>query len=173
MFNDLKTRGIGDILIAVTDGLKGLPSLIYGPARRCKPASCTCYATASTTHRGKTAGWRRRSGDLRGSAKRPAALNAFEASATEASDGGSPGWPVSRSSRSLPDPARDLHHQRDQPQSQLRKIIKTRGHFPGRAGANCYGWPCAHPADWTGLLEWRQAMNQFAIAFGERFTNPT
>ena len=28
MFNDLKTRGVGDILIAVTDGLKGIPEAL-------------------------------------------------------------------------------------------------------------------------------------------------
>jgi hypothetical protein len=29
-------------------------------------------------------------------------------------------------------------------------------------------------ADWTrSVMEWRQAMNQFAIAYGERFTHPT
>ena len=28
MFNDLKTRGVHDILIAVTDGLKGMPEAL-------------------------------------------------------------------------------------------------------------------------------------------------
>jgi len=28
VFNDLKTRGVGDILIAVTDGLKGMPEAL-------------------------------------------------------------------------------------------------------------------------------------------------
>ena len=28
VFNDLRTRGVGDILIAVTDGLKGMPEAL-------------------------------------------------------------------------------------------------------------------------------------------------
>ena len=43
VFNDLKTRGVSDILIAVTDGLKGMPEALGAvfPPRRCRPASCT------------------------------------------------------------------------------------------------------------------------------------
>jgi putative transposase len=43
VFNDPKTRGVGDILIAVVDGLKGLAEPSRSPSRRprCRPASCT------------------------------------------------------------------------------------------------------------------------------------
>jgi putative transposase len=43
VFNDLKTRGVADILIAVTDGLKGMPRrwARCSRPRRCRPASCT------------------------------------------------------------------------------------------------------------------------------------
>jgi len=43
VFNDLRTRGVADILIAVTDGLKGMAEALGAvfPAPRCKPASCT------------------------------------------------------------------------------------------------------------------------------------
>lgn len=43
VFNDLKTRGVADILIAVTDGLKGIGEAlgaVFRP-RRCRRASCT------------------------------------------------------------------------------------------------------------------------------------
>lgn len=42
VFNDLKTRGVNDILIAVTDGLKGMPEALAAvfPATS-KPASST------------------------------------------------------------------------------------------------------------------------------------
>ena len=42
VFNDLKTRGCADIIIAVTDGLKGMPRRWPWPirARRCRPAWC-------------------------------------------------------------------------------------------------------------------------------------
>jgi len=43
VFNDLKTRGVADILIAVTDGLKGIGEALGRCSRppRCRPASCT------------------------------------------------------------------------------------------------------------------------------------
>ena len=43
VFNDLKTRGVADILIAVTDGLKGMPRPWPQSSRprRYQPASCT------------------------------------------------------------------------------------------------------------------------------------
>ena len=43
VFNDLKTRGVADILIAVTDGLKGMPEKRCQRCSRpppCRPASC-------------------------------------------------------------------------------------------------------------------------------------
>lgn len=43
VMNEMKNRGVGDILIAVVDGLKGFrrPSLRCSRIRRCKLASCT------------------------------------------------------------------------------------------------------------------------------------
>ena len=41
VFNDLKTRGCNDILIAVTDGLKGMGEARSTPPQHCRPASCT------------------------------------------------------------------------------------------------------------------------------------
>jgi putative transposase len=42
VFTDLKTRGCQDILIAVTDGLKGMSEALAAvfPPPRCRPASC-------------------------------------------------------------------------------------------------------------------------------------
>ena len=43
VMNDLKDRGVQDILIAVADGLKGFPEAISAvfPKTRSRPASCT------------------------------------------------------------------------------------------------------------------------------------
>jgi len=59
--------------------------------------------------------------------------------------------------------------------SQLRKIIKTRGHFPSDDAASKLIWlalqnitadrGCAAP-------DWKTAMNQFAILYQDRFTQP-
>jgi hypothetical protein len=55
----------------------------------------------------------------------------------------------------------------------LRKIIKTRGHFPSDEAATKLIWLALRniTADWgRAAKEWREAMNQFAIAYGDRFT---
>ena len=57
--------------------------------------------------------------------------------------------------------------------ARLRKIIKTRGHFPGDDAATKLIWLALRniTADWgRSAMEWREAMNQFAIAYGDRFT---
>ena len=57
--------------------------------------------------------------------------------------------------------------------SQLRKIIKTRGHFPSDDAATKLIWLAlrniGHDSG-RSVREWRDAMNQFAIAYGDRFT---
>ena len=60
--------------------------------------------------------------------------------------------------------------------AQLRKIIKTRGHFPTDEAATkliglalrnvTAGWSRAAP-------DWKQAMNQFAILYADRFARPS
>jgi transposase-like protein len=59
--------------------------------------------------------------------------------------------------------------------SRLRKIIKTRGHFPSDEAATKLIWLALRniTVDWgRAAKEWKEAMNQFAIAYGERFTRP-
>ena len=54
-----------------------------------------------------------------------------------------------------------------------RKIIRTRGHFPSDEAATKLMWLALRNImvdSGRSVREWRQAMNQFAIAFGDRFT---
>jgi transposase-like protein len=48
VFNDLKTRGVGDILIAVTDGLKGMAEALAAsrasPTRRRRGSTARCWS---------------------------------------------------------------------------------------------------------------------------------
>ena len=56
--------------------------------------------------------------------------------------------------------------------SQLRKIIKTRGHFPSDDAATKLIWLALKKItdQWINAApDWKTAMNQFAIAYGERF----
>lgn len=59
--------------------------------------------------------------------------------------------------------------------SRLRKIIKKRGHFPNDDAATKLIWLALRniTPDWgRAVKEWKEAMNEFAIAYGERFTPP-
>ena len=56
---------------------------------------------------------------------------------------------------------------------QLRKIIKTRGHFPTDEAAIKLLWLALRNVlakSVRSAFDWKRAMNQFAILFGERFT---
>lgn len=55
---------------------------------------------------------------------------------------------------------------------QLRKIIKTRGHFPTDEAATKLIWLALRniTADWgCAAKDWKEVMNQFAILYADRF----
>jgi transposase-like protein len=57
--------------------------------------------------------------------------------------------------------------------SQLRKIIKTRGHFPSDEAATKLIWLALRNVmteRGRSVRQWHEAMNQFAVAYGDRFT---
>jgi len=57
---------------------------------------------------------------------------------------------------------------------RLRKIVKNRGHFPSDDAASKLLFLALRniEKDWKmPQRTWKQAANQFAIMFGERFTN--
>jgi putative transposase len=59
--------------------------------------------------------------------------------------------------------------------AQLRKIIKTRGHFPSDDAASKLIWLALRniTADWgRAAPDWKTAMSQFAILYQDRFTQP-
>ncbi|OXJ07910.1 hypothetical protein CFB39_37515 [Burkholderia sp. AU6039] len=58
----------------------------------------------------------------------------------------------------------------------LRKIIKTRGHFPTDEAAAKLIWLALRniTADWgRAAHDWKTAMNQFAILYEDRFVRPS
>jgi putative transposase len=59
--------------------------------------------------------------------------------------------------------------------ARVRKIIKTRGHFPNDDAATKLIWLALRniSAAWSrSSPAWRPAMNQFAILYGDRFLAP-
>jgi len=60
--------------------------------------------------------------------------------------------------------------------ARLRKIIKTRGHFPTDEAATKLLWLALRniTRHWTmPVRPWREAMSQFAVLYRERFVAPS
>ena len=189
VFNDLKTRGVADILIAVTDGLKGIPEALAAVFPATTLQTCIVHLIRNSLD---YASWKDRK--ALATALKPiytapsAEAAAAELDALEAGPWGKKfptvvatwrrAWdrvipffafsPAVRRVIYTTNAIESLH-------SRLRKIIKTRGHFPSDDAATKLLWLALRniTADWgRAAKEWKEAMNQFAIAYGERFTRP-
>lgn len=190
VFNDLKNRGVDDILIAVTDGLKGIPEALGAVFPATTLQTCIVHLIRNSMD---YASWKDRkalAAALRPIYTAPSAeAAAAELDGLEAGPWGQKfptvvatwrrAWdrvipffafsPAVRRVIYTTNAIESLH-------SQLRKIIKTRGHFPSDDAATKLLWLALRniTADWgRAAREWKEAMNQFAIAYGERFTRPT
>ena len=189
VFNELKTRGVEDILIAVTDGLKGIPEALGAVYPATTLQTCIVHLIRNSLD---FASWKDRKALAAAlkpiytatSAEAAAnALDAFEAGAwglkfptvvaawRRAWDRVIPFFAFSPAVRRViytTNAIESIH-------ARLRKIIKTRGHFPSDDAATKLIWLALRniTADWgRSAKEWREAMNQFAIAYGDRFTRP-
>jgi transposase-like protein len=186
VFNDLKTRGVDDVLIAVTDGLKGVPEALAAAFPRTTLQTCVVHLIRNSL---EFAGWKDRK--PLAAALRPiyTAVNAEAAEAAlaafEAGDWGKRYPTVTATWRRAwdrvipffgyaPDVRRVIYTTNaiESINARLRKIIKTRGHFPSDDAAIKLIWLALRniTAEWSrAAREWKAAMNQFAIAYGDRF----
>lgn len=190
VFNDLKGRGVHDILIAVTDGLKGMPEALGAVFPATTLQTCIVHLIRNSLD---YASWKDRKGLA--AAIRPlyTAVSAEAAqSQLEAFSQGPWGQkfpPVVAAWRSawdrvipffaFPPAVRKVIYTTNAIESinsQLRKIIKTRGHFPTDEAATKLIWLALRKitADWSRAThDWKTAMNQFAILYAERFVQPS
>jgi len=187
VFNDLKTRGVGDILIAVTDGLKGMPEALATVYPATTLQTCIVHLIRNSLD---YASWKDRK--LLAAAIRPI-YTAASAEAAEAElDAFARGpWGVKFPTVvaawrrawdrvipffAFPPPIRRVIYTTNAIESinaRLRKIIKTRGHFPSDDAASKLIWLALRniTADWgRAAKDWKEAMNQFAILYEDRFT---
>jgi putative transposase len=187
VFNDLKTRGVADILIAVTDGLKGMPEALGAVFPATTLQTCIVHLIRNSLD---YASWKDRK--LLAAAIKPiytapsaeaaqAELDAFEqgpwgrkfptvvAAWRRAWDRVIPFF-------AFPPAVRRVIYTTNAIESinaRLRKIIKSRGHFPSDDAATKLIWLALRniTADWgRAAHNWKEAMNQFAILYEERFT---
>ena len=187
VFNDLKTRGVNDILIAVTDGLKGMPEALGAVFPATTLQTCIVHLIRNSLD---YASWKDRK--LLAAAIKPiyTAPSAEAAQAElDAFERGSWGqkfptvavawrraWDRVIPFFAFPPAVRKVIYTTNAIESinaRLRKIIKTRGHFPSDDAATKLIWLALRniTADWgRAAHNWKEAMNQFAILYADRFT---
>ena len=189
VFNDLRTRGVADILIAVTDGLKGMPEALAAVFPATTLQTCIVHLIRNSLD---YATWKDRK--VLATAIRPiyaapsaeAALAELQAFEQGPWGGKYPtitaawrrAWDHVIPFFAFPPAVRRVIYTTnaiESVNSQLRKIIKSRGHFPSDDAASKLIWLALRniTADWSRAAHnWKEAMNQFAILYEERFTQP-
>jgi len=190
VFSDLKSRGCHDILIAVTDGLKGMSEALAAVYPATTLQTCIVHLLRHSLEFGN---WKQRkplAAALRPIYTAPSA----DAAMTALDDFERGPWgrqfpTVVASWRrawahvipffAFPPEIRRVIYTTNALESlnaRIRKIIKTRGHFPNDDAATKLIWLALRniSAAWSrSSPAWRPAMNQFAILYGDRFMQPT
>ncbi|CAB3971089.1 transposase, mutator family [Burkholderia cenocepacia] len=186
VFNELKTRGCQDILIAVVDGLKGLTEAISAAYPRTTVQTCIVHLIRNSL---EYASYKDRK--ALAAALRPIYAAASEEAARQALQDFADGpwgekyptivqswmraWEHVVPFYVFPPEIRRVVYTTNAIESlnmQLRKIIKTRGHFPNDEAAIKLLWLALRNVlakTVRSAFDWKSAMNQFAILFGERF----
>ena len=186
VMNELKTRGIADILIAIVDGLKGFPEAITAVFPQAVVQTCIVHLIR---HSLDFVSWKDRKPAV-------AALKAiYKARDTAAGlqalddfDAGPWGqrYPaIAQSWRrnwqhvvpffAFPESVRRMIYTTNAIEalnSKLRRAVRTRGHFPNDdAAMKLLYLVLNHAAEnWKRPpREWTEARTQFAVMFGERF----
>jgi putative transposase len=190
VFSDLKTRGCEDILIAVTDGLKGMSEALAAVYPATTLQTCIVHLIR---HSLDFANWKERT--PMATALRPIYTAPSAEAASAALDDFERGpwgrkfptvvaswrraWTHVIPFFAFPPDVRRLIYTTNALESvhaQLRKIIKTRGHFPTDEAATKLMWLALRniTAKWVqGPRCWKLAMNQFAILYEGRFSPST
>ncbi len=186
VMNELRNRGVGDILIAVVDGLKGFPEAINAAFPATVVQTCIVHLLRNSMG---FASWK----DRKPIAQALRAVYRAETqeaglAALEAFEQGPWGrrYPaIAQSWRrhwdqvipffAFPEGVRRIIYTTNAIEalnSKLRRAVRTRGHFPGDDAAMKLLYLVLHTAarEWKRPpREWAEAKTQFAVIFGERF----
>lgn len=187
VMNELRNRGVADILIAVVDGLKGFPEAINAVFPETVVQTCIVHLIRNAMG---FASWKDRK--LIASGLR----SVYRAETAEAGLAALEAFEDSHWGRKYPAIAQSWRRHWDQvipffafPEgvrriiyttnaiealnSKLRRAVRTRGHFPGDDAAMKLLYLVLNHAaeEWKRPpREWFEAKTQFAVIFGDRFT---
>ena len=187
VMNELKSRGVADILIAVVDGLKGFPEAINAAFPETVVQTCIVHLIRNSMG---FASWKDRKAIAQSLRSVYRAENAEAGlAALEAFEEGHWGrkYPaIAQSWRrhweqvipffAFSEPIRRIIYTTNAIEalnSKLRRAVRTRGHFPGdEAAMKLLYLVLNHAAEeWKRPpREWFEAKTQFAVLFGDRFT---
>ena len=186
VMNELRNRGVEDILIAVVDGLKGFPEAITTVFPLASVQTCIVHLSRYCL---SFCGWKERQAVAR-ELKAIYRAETVETAAKRLSEFDAGPWGrkypmIAESWRrnweqiipfySYPPEVRKIIYTTNAIESlhmQLRKVLKNRGHFPSDEAATKLIFLALRniTKSWKNPpLTWRMAANQFAIQFGERF----
>jgi putative transposase len=184
VMNELKTRGVGDILIAVVDGLKGFPEAIGAAFPQTIVQTCIVHLIRSSL---AFVSWKDRKvimPDLKAIYRAESAEAALDRLGEFEDKWGARYPAIGQAWRrawehvvplfAFPPAIRKMIYTTNAVESlhrSLRKIIKTRGSFPTDEAATKLLYLAIQNAGvhWRRPVEWTAAMSQFAILFGDRF----
>ena len=187
VMNEMKNRGVEDILIAVVDGLKGFPEAIVGVFPEATVQTCIVHLLRHSLNFVSYKDRKAVAAALKGvyrakdAADGEAALAAFEAGAWgQKYPAIGQSWRRARSEvipfyAFHPDVRRLIYTTNviEALNSKLRRAVRARGHFPTDEAAMKLLFLVLNRSEkeWTmPAREWSLAKAQFAILFGERFT---
>ena len=185
VMNELRNRGVNDVFIAVVDGLKGFPEAINAVFPEAAVQTCIVHMIR---HSLAYVGWKVRK-HVAADLKRIYRAESAEAAALRLDEfeekWGDKFPPIGKSWRrnweqiipffAYPEAVRNIIYTTNAIESlnmSLRKIIKNRGHFPSDDAATKLLYLALRNAakKWTMPSRiWKQALNQFAILFQDRF----
>jgi putative transposase len=187
VMNELRNRGVEDVLVAVVDGLKGFPEAITAVFPEATVQTCIVHllrqSLAFVAHKDRKAVAAALKGIYRAvdADAAEAALAAFE-------DGPwgrkypaiGPGWRRAWGEvvpfYAFPDDVRRLLYTTNAIEalnSKLRRAVRARGHFPTDEAALKLLFLVLNRTEREWRMparEWAMAKAQFAVLFGERFT---
>ena len=188
VMNELKSRGVSDILIAVVDGLKGFPEAITAVFPDTVVQTCIVHLIR---HSLTFVSWKDRKPVMPAlraiyrAKDAEAGLKALDA--FEAGPWGQKYPAIAQSWRrnwehvvpffAFPEAVRRIIYTTNAIEalnSKLRRAVRTRGHFPSDDAAMKLLYLVLNHAaeDWKRPpREWFEARTQFAVVFGERFVS--
>ena len=187
VLNDLRNRGVQDVLIAVVDGLKGFPQAIEAAFPQTQVQTCIVHLLRSSMAFASYKDRKAIANALKAIYKAVDADAAErELEAFESSELGTkypaiaPMWRRAWNEvipfLDYPDPVRRLIYTTNAIEalnSKIRRAVRTRGHFPNDEAAAklIYLALNASSTEWKRSVRcWHEAKMQFAIMFQDRFT---